>query len=377
MTEQDLGFRCPDLSAATAETADLGGLRFDDTQYADYEELTQKLGELPAKKRHILRAALSVNGKVSNDSMEKYLSARSYVSSSELKEVLKTPRHYLQYREPVVKRDAKHFELGTFAHSAFLEPKKFDKVRVEPAASLSTKDGIMSMIEWYCTELCRPLPDLRIMKMNELRDELAELREEFDKAGFVSVSAEQKTIIECIRIAYKTYAGGILPKLLKLADAETSFYTTDPASGINVRIRPDGLFLEENVGFNGILSLKTTSCQSIDAFARDCAKYVRLIGGHVSRRGEPCNGASVHGDDYGCTANRSTVSDIHVVVVARKSRKRQVQVSPRIGGVGGMPRERLLSGVRFVRRGGRTRTYQVRPAELCKIECKRTKRIEL
>lgn len=274
MTEQDLGFRCPDLSAATAETADLGGLRFDDTQYADYEELTQKLGELPAKKRHILRAALSVNGKVSNDSMEKYLSARSYVSSSELKEVLKTPRHYLQYRDPVVKRDAKHFELGTFAHSAFLEPKKFDKVRVEPAASLSTKDGIMSMIEWYCTELCRPLPDLRIMKMNELRDELAALREEFDKAGFVSVSAEQKTIIECIRIAYKTYAGGILPRLLKLADAETSFYATDPASGINVRIRPDGLFLEENVGFNGILSLKTTSCQSIDAFARDCAKYM-------------------------------------------------------------------------------------------------------
>ena len=274
MDDKTLGFACPDLSTASTESADLGALQFDDGDYLDYEQLTYLLGELPKKKRHVLRRELSVNGKVTNDSMQKYLASTSYTCSSELKEVLKTPRHYLQYRKPVVKRESKAFELGTFTHEAFLEPRRFEKVRVEPQIALNTKEGICDLIAWYFAELCRPMPDLRTPKIGELREILASVKAEFAAAGYTAVTAEQKTIIECIRIAYKTYGGGILPRLLALADTETSFYTMEPTTGVKVRIRPDGLFLEENVGFNGMLSMKTTSCQSIDAFSRDCAKFM-------------------------------------------------------------------------------------------------------
>lgn len=40
-----------------------------------------------------------------------------------------------------------------------------------------------------------------------------------------------------------------------------------------MKIRPDGLLLEENFGVNAILSVKTTNATSVEAFMRDCAKY--------------------------------------------------------------------------------------------------------
>ena len=76
-----------------------------------------------------------------------------------------------------------------------------------------------------------------------------------------------------IRIAYKTYGGGILPKLMQYVKAETSMYGTDPDTGMKVKIRPDGMLLEENFGINAILSIKTTSASSVQAFYNECAKY--------------------------------------------------------------------------------------------------------
>ncbi|MEG2613297.1 MAG: PD-(D/E)XK nuclease-like domain-containing protein, partial [Alistipes sp.] len=43
--------------------------------------------------------------------------------------------------------------------------------------------------------------------------------------------------------------------------------------GLPVKIRPDAILLEENFGFNAIISFKTTSATSVETFLRDCAKY--------------------------------------------------------------------------------------------------------
>lgn len=70
---------------------------------------------------------------------------------------------------------------------------------------------------------------------------------------------------------YYTYGGGIIPKLMKGAVAEVSIYGTDEY-GQEVRIRPDAINLEENIGVNAIISVKTTRAESIGKFTYDCAR---------------------------------------------------------------------------------------------------------
>lgn len=266
------GFPVHDLSSATAGS-ELRSLQYDRTKYTDFEEFTARLHDLPTRKTRVKKSDLCVNGRVMSDRMEGYLAARGE-SSSALKQALITPRHYVIYKDPRISRDADHFRLGTFCHAAFLEPKLFEKVRVEPKVGLNTNEGVMTLIRWYWEQL--GVSDeyvLSEMKQNDLRDILAECRKRFDDAGFRCVKEDDVTIIDIIRKTYKTYGGGILPKLLKLADTEMSFYTTDPSTGLDVKVRPDGVLLEENIGINLVVSLKTTSATTIEQFARDAAKY--------------------------------------------------------------------------------------------------------
>lgn len=271
----NLPFQVRDLSAAATdcEVGDMSAsLQFDHTKYSDYDFVVDCLNNLPNRKKRVSRKTLGVNGRVVADAMPTYL-ANPATSSSALKEVLKTPRHYLIYQDPRLKKEKNHFTLGTFCHSAFLEPRKFDLARVEPDYALNTKEGIANMIEWYQEELALPASDLRDVSMVALREMLASLKQKFTEAGMIAVSADHKQIIEVIRRAYKIYGGGILPKLLRLADSEVSFYANDPDTGLKVKVRPDGLLLEENAGFNAVISLKTTSAETLDQFARDATKY--------------------------------------------------------------------------------------------------------
>lgn len=167
-----------------------------------------------------------------------------------------------------------HIRLGTFCHMAFLQPDLFGKVRVEPKLGRNTTKGMIGLIEWYWEQLgIAPEYDLRGMKMPELTRTLLDLEGRFADAGLQRVTEEDATKIDIIRKTFKTYGGGILPELLRLADAETSFYGVDPNTGLKVKIRPDAMLLEENVGANIIVSFKTTSSDTIEGFARDAARY--------------------------------------------------------------------------------------------------------
>ena len=271
------GFDVPDLSGASSTGEELQDveLRFDRNDYLDFEQLKYLLSMHEPEKKKPSCKSLSVNGRVVHDRMEKYLAAPGE-SSSALKEVLKSPRHYLIYKnEDLRPKDESHFTLGTFIHSAFLEPSKFAKVKVLPAeGNKSSKAGIFTLIKYYWN-LLGLAPDVFLgeMKMDDLKETLFDLEVLAKKAGYTFIDADMAQVVKIVQSSYRTYGGGIIPHLVGLGRSEVSMYGKDPGTGLKVKIRPDCLLLEEQVGANLILSVKTTSATTIDGFMRDAAKY--------------------------------------------------------------------------------------------------------
>ena len=277
--KQAFGFDVPDLSGASADepVAQLSELRYDKSGYTDFEDFAFKIADLPTKpatKKPSCRS-LSVNGHVVQDRMEKYLSTRAE-SSSALKEVLKSPRHYLIYKnEDLHADDESHFTLGTFIHSAFLEPSKFSKVKTLPEdGNKNTKAGIQILIKYYWNLLgISPDAFLTEMKMDDLKEVLFDLEVAAKKEGYTFIEAKMAQVVKIVQSSYRTYGNGIIPRLIANGRTEVSMYGKDPGTGLKVKIRPDCMLLEEQVGANIILSVKTTSATSIDAFMRDAAKF--------------------------------------------------------------------------------------------------------
>lgn len=271
------GFDVPDLSGASSTGEELQDveLRFDRNDYLDFEQLKYLLSMHEPEKKKPSCKSLSVNGRVVHDRMEKYLAAPGE-SSSALKEVLKSPRHYLIYKnEDLRPKDESHFTLGTFIHSAFLEPSKFAKVKVLPAeGNKSSKAGIFTLIKYYWN-LLGLAPDVFLgeMKKDDLKETLFDLEVLAKKAGYTFIDADMAQVVKIVQSSYRTYGGGIIPHLVGLGRSEVSMYGKDPGTGLKVKIRPDCLLLEEQVGANLILSVKTTSATTIDGFMRDAAKY--------------------------------------------------------------------------------------------------------
>ena len=274
-----LGFDVSDLAEASTEEveAGTGELVFDRNEYTDFEQFKWMVEDVPAKcrgKRPTCKS-LSVNGKVMQDKMEKYLAAKGE-SSSALKEALKSPRHYLIYKNENLKpKDESHFTLGTFIHSAFLEPSKFGKVKVLPeGGNRSSKAGIQTLIMYYW-KLLGIAPDqfLADMNMNDLKEVLFDMETAAKNQGYTFIDPEMKQIVDIVHVSYATYGGGIIPRLVANGRTEVSMYGKDPVTGLKVKIRPDCMLLEEQVGANIIMSVKTTSATSIEGFMRDAAKY--------------------------------------------------------------------------------------------------------
>lgn len=255
----------------------------------DYTSLDEVLAFMQHRERvyDISLEQLSLNGQVVKDPMQTYLSTAAN-SSSALKEVLKTPLHYWCYlHEPQVKRSSKAFELGTFCHTAFLEPEQFDKVIIEPQASRSTKEGIAKLISFWEAQAVKVQKATRKrikvtarravakagLKMDKIDGEKMYLDELERRCGLTVVSERDYHIIQLIKRHYYNYGGGIIPELLKGAAFETSFYGKDAETGLPVKVRPDAFNVEENVGANIIVSFKTTSADSIKKFAYDAAAY--------------------------------------------------------------------------------------------------------
>jgi len=274
MNDRDDTFEVFDLSGAAVAGEAFSPLRFDRGEYIPFQELIQHIDQLPETPRRVYNYALQRRGYVRNDAMDVYLRAPG-VSSSRLKEALKSPRHYLIAETARLEpRDTHHFELGTFIHSAILEPEKFEKVRVLPEANRSTTDGVCTLIRYFGELLEVPQDEaIEGAKMPVLRSRLGALERLAEERGYTFISAADRQIVDVLRASYATYGGGILPRLMRYAKTETSMYGVDASTGLRVKIRPDGIILAENLGANIILSVKTTLEQSVDGFMRAAARY--------------------------------------------------------------------------------------------------------
>ncbi len=279
----EFGFEVVDLSGAAVggggfSTTD-STLQFDDANYLSLEEFIEQLkrkffkGNKCRPKKYIPIASLRVNGDVKQEPMDNYLRANG-VSSSLVKQALITPRHYfLAKNEPIPPKNEDCFKLGTFIHSAILEPGKFAKVINAPEASMSSKEGCLSLIEFYGNYIDRPLPECDDLNHKQLKGIVKSMRVECEANDYTFVDARSAMEVGVLRRAYELYGDGVLPKIIGYAKKEWSFYGVDPQTGMNVKVRPDAIVLEEDFGANIVISFKSTQASNPTLFYRDCAKF--------------------------------------------------------------------------------------------------------
>lgn len=241
---------------------------------------------------HVYSDSLRRNGLVIKEDMSKYLASKDYINSGALKEAIKSPLHLFYQLNSgwkdqldAYEKQKNYFVLGEFIHQAILEPRKFNRVVIEPGYKLNAKDGVKSLISFWEDKLSEAAED-QVLTGEELKDTIVKAGFDLDKmdglkqyytalktvSGFSSVSETDKLIIDIVYFNYRRYGDGLFMDLLKRSKRETSLYYEDPNYNIRQRIRPDAMQFEENIGANTIISVKSTRAESIGHFTYQSAK---------------------------------------------------------------------------------------------------------
>ena len=233
---------------------------------------------LPSK--HVYTKKLqSDNGRVVQDSFEKYLSSSQYYSSGDFVKAVKgTPldlyyNHHEEWKEELQKfKNQKAFDLGRHIHACILEPTRWTRVAVEPKASRGSHEGCDELIEyWQEVVEQQGKPRYTTPALGSLSSKKKYIEQLIQLADVEVVSEEHFIIISILHSRWKMYENGIWKQLLKHAKREVSIYTNDYL-GLPQRIRPDALLFKENIGVDAILSIKSSRAESIDHFAYQSAK---------------------------------------------------------------------------------------------------------
>lgn len=179
---------------------------------------------------------------------DEYHADFSAISSSGLKEILRSPAHLKASRDAMVaelmakqkgddtesKKKSAALAFGTALHMAVLEPDLYANEYVVVDGAKNTK---------------------------KYKDEVALL------PGKSIISSDEKNVIDGMAAAIKSYQGGILAESLQLSDKEQSIYFTDEETGVRCKIRAD--FLVRGVaGFD----LKSTTDARPEQFLRSAMR---------------------------------------------------------------------------------------------------------
>jgi hypothetical protein len=183
-----------------------------------------------------------MNNKVEyvKDTFDEYLSKSDYVSASDLKTFLKSPRSYFYDKNRTdPKPDKRHFAVGSALHEYIMEKDQFDKnFLVSPKFDRRTKDG-------------------------------KEKYEQFQlKAqGKTIIDEQEMTMIEQMSINAKM--NRTFMELLEGSHYEISCYTVDEKTGLKVRLRPDILPTTRST----IVDIKSCLDSSPKGFKGDVYSY--------------------------------------------------------------------------------------------------------
>lgn len=302
MPERDYG-SLPDIDSAVIDENTELVKSIDYTRPLTDYATSHDIADFIKRRRRIYdRVALnSINGaRIVQDDMAVYLRNPAY-SSSILKESLKSPLHLFYAKESdwkirleKLQKEKECFSLGTVIHSCILEPDKFNSFVFEPDAYRTTTEGIDKLIKFWEAHIAEHGGRIDGKKVNSWAavkdtmdfvksagrslDKIDGKRLYYDRlkeiSGKTVVTEAQKIMIDAIRYNFERYGGGVLLELMKGAKTEVSIYHSDPATGLSIRIRPDAIQFSENIGHNAIISVKTTSCESLSHFYYQTAKYM-------------------------------------------------------------------------------------------------------
>ena len=208
---------------------------------------------------------LSVNGKCLKEPMSDYL-ARKAIQSTNIKECSYSPKAFWEsYNNSNNVDQTPAMELGTFVHSAILEPDLFRKFVVKPYYDLRKLEGLKDSIRFY-NRLEAFSFDLSGIE-DKGRDELRQLNLMLEERNKIYVIDEDyRDKIHKIETNLKEYQNGLIPELLRGALTEVTMYCVDPITGLPVKIRTDAFNIAENIGVDAIISVKTTSTKNFSEF---------------------------------------------------------------------------------------------------------------
>jgi exodeoxyribonuclease VIII len=164
--------------------------------------------------------------------LDEYLSVRTHVSSSGLKQILRSPAHFLRYLNRK-EESLPHLDLGAAVHCAILEPERFQREYVSlPVSRVDI---------FHEADLQLILGEKQVRFLTETQMQAVE--------GIVEQLERKPDIL----------------RMLQRGQAEKSLFWQDEETGIRCKIRPDMLVLPEFM-----LELKTTFDPSIPVFQRTC-----------------------------------------------------------------------------------------------------------
>lgn len=171
---------------------------------------------------------------------EEYHADRGAVSSTGIRQILRSPRKFISWWLGLEKEEEKdHFRFGRAVHMAVLEPARFrDAYLVQP-----------------------DFGDMRSVKNREKRDEWAK---DVPMGSVVLTQTEHDTMTGMINSVMEH---PVARNLFKEGEAEVSMWYTDPSTGVRCKVRPD------YISQGHVIDLKTTKNAAVGLFARDMGLY--------------------------------------------------------------------------------------------------------
>jgi hypothetical protein len=176
------------------------------------------------------------------DTFEEYLSKSDYIAASDTKNFMHSPRLYYYERYEKVREavtEERHFPVGSAIHEAILEPHLFkSNYIVCPKYDRRTKQGKEDYAEFLLKTEGKTLLFEDEMEMVTKMAETA---------------VKNKTLMELLQDSYR----------------EVSCYTTDPITGLKIRLRPDSLAKSKST----ITDIKSCLDSSPRKFKHDVYSY--------------------------------------------------------------------------------------------------------